>query len=270
MATDGSEAAARAVSWTGHFAGSPDVELHAIRVLAPATDEPHTDVGASRVHLDDELSELYPSLQIRPLTVASDDVAGAIVRAAEQISADVLVVGNSGMRGRKEFLLGNVANRVTHLARCTVIVVNTQVDEADEPAADDDSDSLRDRSAEIARVLGPSIVRALSGRVLNAPTDPAGPRRLREALEQLGPTFGKLGQILSTRPDLVPAAYAEELAALQSDVPPMTESEVVSVMEQELRVPWEDVFATIDPAPLAAGTIGQVHPRRWPTVTGWS
>ncbi len=259
VATDGSDAAARAVTWAGNLAGSQGMELHAIRVLAPATDDPHTDVGVSRAQLDHELSELQPDLHIRPLTVASDDVAGAIVDAAEQLGADVLVVGNSGMRGRKEFLLGNVANRVTHLARCTVIVVNTHVDEADGPTADEGSDSLRERSAEIARVLGPSIVRALSGRVLNAPTDPEGPRRLREALEQLGPTFGKLGQILSTRPDLIPTAYAEELAALQADVPPMTEAEVVSVMEQELQVPWEDVFATIDPRPLAAGTIGQVH-----------
>jgi predicted unusual protein kinase regulating ubiquinone biosynthesis (AarF/ABC1/UbiB family) len=51
----------------------------------------------------------------------------------------------------------------------------------------------------------------------------------------------------------------EELSSLQSSVPPMTEAEVVSVMEQELGVPWEDAFGSIDPRPLAAGTIGQVH-----------
>src|SRR5690242_20263275 len=84
-------------------------------------------------------------------------------------------------------------------------------------------------------------------------------RRLRDALEELGPTFAKLGQILSTRPDLLPPEAIAELASLQDQVTPLTEHEVVQVMEQELGVPWEDVFASIDPEPLAAGTIGQVH-----------
>jgi len=84
-------------------------------------------------------------------------------------------------------------------------------------------------------------------------------RNLREALEELGPTFAKLGQILSTRPDLLPPEFIDELSTLQDQVPPLTEAEVVSVMEEELGVPWEDVFESIDPKPLAAGTIGQVH-----------
>ena len=84
-------------------------------------------------------------------------------------------------------------------------------------------------------------------------------KRLREALEELGPTFSKLGQVLSNRPDLIPAEYVEELALLQSHVPPMTEGEVVQVAEEELGVPWEDVFKSIDPKPLASGTIAQVH-----------
>ena len=84
-------------------------------------------------------------------------------------------------------------------------------------------------------------------------------RRLREALEELGPTFAKLGQILSTRPDLIPPEAVAELAALQDRVTPLDENAVVMVMEEELGVPWEDVFASIEPEPLAAGTIGQVH-----------
>jgi ubiquinone biosynthesis protein len=84
-------------------------------------------------------------------------------------------------------------------------------------------------------------------------------RRLRDALEELGPTYAKLGQILSTRPDLLPPEFVAELASLQDDVAPLTEAEVVRVMEEELGVPWEDVFESIDPQPLAAGTIGQVH-----------
>jgi len=84
-------------------------------------------------------------------------------------------------------------------------------------------------------------------------------RNLRLALEELGPSFAKLGQILSTRPDMLPPEVVDELSRLQDDVKPLSEAEVVSVMEAELGVPWEDVFETIDPQPLAAGTIGQVH-----------
>src|SRR5439155_26536130 len=83
--------------------------------------------------------------------------------------------------------------------------------------------------------------------------------RFRTALEELGPTFAKLGQILSTRPDLLPPAFVEELATLQDHVPPLAREEVVRVMEEELGVPWEDVFESIVPEPMAAGTIAEVH-----------
>jgi predicted unusual protein kinase regulating ubiquinone biosynthesis (AarF/ABC1/UbiB family) len=68
--------------------------------------------------------------------------------------------------------------------------------------------------------------------------------------------------MLSTRPDLIPPELAEELAHLQDRVPPLSEAEVVRVMEEELGVPWEDVFESIEAEPLAAGTIGQVHRAR--------
>jgi predicted unusual protein kinase regulating ubiquinone biosynthesis (AarF/ABC1/UbiB family) len=84
-------------------------------------------------------------------------------------------------------------------------------------------------------------------------------RKFRDALQDLGPTFSKLGQILSTRPDLLPPAFIEELATLQQNVTPLTEEEVVGVIEEELGVPWEDAFESIDPTPMAAGTIAQVH-----------
>lgn len=86
--------------------------------------------------------------------------------------------------------------------------------------------------------------------------------RLRAALEELGPTFAKLGQILSTRPDLLPGEFIDELSTLQERVTPLSEEQVVAVMEEELGVPWEDVFDWIEPTPLAAGTIGQVHRAR--------
>ena len=189
--------------------------------------------------------------------VVADDPAGAIVEEAANANADMIVIGSSGMRGRREFLLGNVSNRITHIARCTVVVVNTTMrpplQAADEPI------ELRGRVEEIGRVLGPLAARRLAGRALRSEEDGQGPRELREGLERLGPTFGKLGQILSTRPDLIAPDYLEELANLQADVPPLVEGEVVAAMQAELGVPWEDVFASIEPEPLAAGTIGQVH-----------
>jgi predicted unusual protein kinase regulating ubiquinone biosynthesis (AarF/ABC1/UbiB family) len=132
---------------------------------------------------------------------------------------------------------------------------------------DPDHDALGDvevdgrllgRAARIARVLASH---GLQERRSTETDDPmrARARRLRSALEELGPTFAKLGQIISTRPDLVPPEVAEELSSLQDRMPPLTEAEVVAVMEEELGVPWEDVFDHIDPEPLAAGTIGQVH-----------
>lgn len=117
---------------------------------------------------------------------------------------------------------------------------------------------LLGRAARIGRVLAKYGLRDYTSR---DQTDSARVRakHLRAALEELGPTFAKLGQILSTRPDLLPPEFVDELSHLQDKVPPLSEAEVVSVMEEELKVPWEDVFESIDPAPLAAGTIGQVH-----------
>lgn len=125
-------------------------------------------------------------------------------------------------------------------------------------AAGDDG-LLLGRASQIGRVLARHGLRGLFGQAGDELTTRDRARRLRTALEELGPTFAKLGQILSTRPDLLPPEFVEELSTLQDKVPPLTEHEVVAVMEEELGVPWEDVFATIEPKPLAAGTIGQVH-----------
>jgi ubiquinone biosynthesis protein len=115
---------------------------------------------------------------------------------------------------------------------------------------------LLGRAAEIGRVLAKYGLRERGAQ--DVPLRERA-RNLRAALEELGPTFAKLGQILSTRPDLLPAEFIDELATLQDKVTPMSEADVVLVMEEELGVPWEDVFESIDPTPLAAGTIGQVH-----------
>ncbi|HHV75996.1 MAG TPA: AarF/ABC1/UbiB kinase family protein [Syntrophothermus lipocalidus] len=89
-------------------------------------------------------------------------------------------------------------------------------------------------------------------------TYPTGPQRLRSVLEQLGPTYVKLGQLLSTRPDLLPAEYIRELEKLQDSVPPFPFKQVQQVLDEEgLRT--EDVFASFSEEPLASASIGQVH-----------
>src|SRR5581483_9024564 len=199
----------------------------------------------------------------RSRVVYDSDEAEAIVRIAEEERADVVVVGNPGMNERQEFLLASVPNRVSHNASCTVVIVNANAAAAApsrarraDGAAEPTEGELLGRAAQIAEVLGKFGL----GTLLAREADPAArARRFRVALEELGPTFGKLGQILSTRPDLLPPTVVSELERLQDDVAPLTEPEVVAVMEQELRVPWEDVFASIEPDPLAAGTIAQVH-----------
>jgi ubiquinone biosynthesis protein len=85
------------------------------------------------------------------------------------------------------------------------------------------------------------------------------PRRLRLALEELGPTFIKLGQLLSTRPDLIPAAYVHELEQLQDQVPPEDSRLILAELESQLGGKVETLFQSFDPVPIAAGSIGQVH-----------
>ena len=85
------------------------------------------------------------------------------------------------------------------------------------------------------------------------------PEGFRMALEELGPTYIKLGQILSTRPDLIPVAFLNELTKLQDKVPPYSFIAVRKIIESELKFPLEKVFAQFDKDPLASASIGQVH-----------
>jgi len=280
VGTDRSETAERAVRWAASFADRFGADLHVVQVILPRSPA-DTEFGAAEAT---QARGAADALQTYATQVAGerghahvvihDDPAMAIVDASAEHAIDVLVVGNAGMAGRKEFLLGNVPNRISHNARCTVIIVNTAGDGAvvARPAAsstpirsgaaeDETEPRLIARGTRIASVFAKHGMKELFGRPDEEGT--VGRRRmakrLRAALEELGPTFAKLGQILSTRPDLLPPEYIEELATLQDDVPPLTEEQVVRVMEQELRVPWEDVFDHIDPQPLAAGTIAEVH-----------
>ncbi len=93
-----------------------------------------------------------------------------------------------------------------------------------------------------------------------APREPVGaPVRLRLALEELGPTFVKFGQILSTRPDVLPPEYIEELSKLQDTVPPAPTELIRKQIEAELGQPPSAIFATFEEEPLAAASLAQVH-----------
>jgi ubiquinone biosynthesis protein len=84
-------------------------------------------------------------------------------------------------------------------------------------------------------------------------------RRLREALETLGPIFVKFGQILSTRRDLLPLDIADELAKLQDQVPPFSSDLAVAEVERSLGQPLDQLFAVFDRTPVASASIAQVH-----------
>jgi ubiquinone biosynthesis protein len=101
-----------------------------------------------------------------------------------------------------------------------------------------------------------ALVRVMTlGRRLDAPPG----RRLREALERLGPIFVKFGQVLSTRRDLLPPDVADELARLQDRVPPFPAPVARALVEKAYGRPIESVFATFDAEPVASASIAQVH-----------
>src|ERR671911_1522683 len=284
VATDRSETADRAVRWAAALADRYDAELLLLQVILPSNPG-STESGqaeATRAAFAAETLRQFASeiagARGRARIVTDDDPARAILRVAEEDGVDTLVVGNAGMSGRKEFLLGNVPNRISHNARCTVIIVNTSLLDSDgrqraasmpgtahagrlAPEAEAVEPRLMGRATRIASVMAKHGLKELFKRA--DPDTQTNRRRqagrIRSAMEELGPTFAKLGQILSTRPDLLPPEFIEELATLQDNVPPLSEAQVVRDMEEELGVPWEDAFETIEPLPLAAGTIAQVH-----------
>ena len=104
------------------------------------------------------------------------------------------------------------------------------------------------------------LVRPLERAALGDEVPPQDrPKRLRLVCEDLGPTFVKLGQILSTRPDLLPEAYTTELAQLRDHVKPFPFAEAEAILAEEYGRPASEVFASIEPEPLASASISQVH-----------
>ena len=105
-----------------------------------------------------------------------------------------------------------------------------------------------DRLKEITAVLKKhSITRGIS------------PEKLRLILEDLGPTYIKLGQLMSLRSDILPKRYCDELMKLCSEVPPMPFSEVIEVLEESMGCPWQAEFQQIQEKPLGSASIAQVH-----------
>jgi nucleotide-binding universal stress UspA family protein len=133
VATDGSSRANRAVDWAVDLSERYEAELHLIRVVVPKVG---TGVGAAEreqaardeVALRQQAESLAPG-RGRAHVVIHEKPAHAICQTADEQKIDAIILGNAGMSGRKEFLLGNVPNWVSHNAPCTVIIVNTNDDD---------------------------------------------------------------------------------------------------------------------------------------------
>ena len=120
VATDGSETAERAVRFAAGMAERYEAELFLLRVLLSDSGT----LGEAARELAEHAREIAGDSG-RSSVVVGEDPAEAIVEAARRERADVVVVGSVGMSGRKEFLLRNVPNRVSHNAPCTVVIVQT-------------------------------------------------------------------------------------------------------------------------------------------------
>ncbi len=104
------------------------------------------------------------------------------------------------------------------------------------------------------------LLRRLTGKAGEGEDLPTpAPERLVKVIEELGPTFVKFGQMMATRPDLVPEDYVKALAALQDRVEPFSSAAARAIVEQELGRPLEEVFSSFTDRPLASGSIAQVH-----------
>jgi len=123
---------------------------------------------------------------------------------------------------------------------------------------------LAGRAAQVTAALAGFAAR-VAGDVVGGEVEARAPARARElkaTLTRLGPSFVKVGQILSTRPDLLPPAYLAALSELQDDIPPFATPLALALIEEELGAPAGEVFSQISPLPVAAASLGQVYKAR--------
>ena len=120
VATDRSATAEIAEGWAAEMANRYEAELVLLQVVVPPS-QPSTAMTEELVRHAQTLA----GERGKGTVVVGEDPGKAIIEAAETEDVDVVVVGNVGMSGRKEFLLGNVPNRVSHLTRRTLVIVNT-------------------------------------------------------------------------------------------------------------------------------------------------
>ena len=271
VAIDSNPGADEAVRWAADWATREGADLLVAGVDEGGGDGDHVAEPDARLT---EMAQRFAGARGRGIRIRAADPAEGIVHFASEQRCELIVCGNAGMHGRKDFLFHNLPNRISHLAHCSVVLVDTSHLDAEAahprfhhhrppPDVQVDPEQFEGRMLGRAAQIG-RLVTALGARELVTSRRHRGDlqreaRLLRESLEKLGPTFEKLGQMLSTRPDLLAKEFIDELSTLQDDVPPLPHADVVRVMEQELQVPWEDIFDSVEPDPVAAGTIAQVH-----------
>jgi nucleotide-binding universal stress UspA family protein len=138
VGTDGSDTASEALHRAGHLAKAVGARVHIVSAYEPATgvkvsaaeggEQPEWSVGPD-VEVDAVLTEAAGRVHALGVEVATyarkEDAAEAILDVAEEQGADLIVVGNKGMRGTKRFLLGSVPDKISHHAPCSVLIVRT-------------------------------------------------------------------------------------------------------------------------------------------------
>jgi nucleotide-binding universal stress UspA family protein len=141
VGTDGSETAKRAVDEAVRLAGALGAELHVVSAFEPLRGAKIAGApeGAAKVwqplpdsHVESTLSEAAAGVRMKDIEVTTHaiqkDPADALLEVADKVGADMIVVGNKGMHSASRFVLGNVPNKVSHRARCNVLIVSTDSD----------------------------------------------------------------------------------------------------------------------------------------------